>query len=259
MASDLRRSSENAVNKFVFSFCTLVTDHEMYASLKASASKAGFEGDCEFLKVDNAQPPQLDAYKGLNSLIAKATGKYIICCHQDILFDFDSRTTLEARLRELDDMSADWAVCGVAGMTSSGMPITRITDKYGEDQKTGTHPSEVHSLDECFLVLRSDSGVRFSSDIGGFHFYGTDICLIASMLGFKTFAIDFHLRHLGGGAMGKSFEDAKASFLSKWRHAFRDRTVWTTSDRVFLTGNQSRFSALGLRAWISRKAAKRMN
>ena len=242
---------------FAYTFCTLVTDHQLYEDFVTSAKSAGFDIDCEFLMIDNTGATQTDAYGGLNSMIEKSRGKIIVLCHQDILLEFDNRKNLESRLSELEQQDPNWGVCGVAGQPKNGRgQITRITDKFGDDQYTGSFPSQVVCLDECILIIKRSSGVRLSHDITGFHLYGTDICLIAEILGYKSYVINFHLRHLGMGNVGSSYEEAYSKFKQKWALALRDRYIITTALPVFLTGRNEPSIIRNLRAWLARKKRK---
>ena len=47
----------------------------------------------------------------------------------------------------------------------------------------GTVPGRVETLDECFILMRRSRPVVGSYDLGGFHFYGPDLCLQAELLG----------------------------------------------------------------------------
>jgi hypothetical protein len=242
---------------FAYTFCTLVTDHQLYSGFVDSAKTAGFSEDCEFLTVDNTGATQTDAYSGLNSMIEQSRGKILILCHQDILFDFDDRKALEDRLRELEQQDPHWGVCGVAGRPENGRTqVTRITVKFGDDQRVGEFPSQVVCLDECILITKRSSGVRLSRDVSGFHLYGTDICLIAGLLGYKAFVINFHLRHLGAANMGSSYDDAYNDFKRKWSFALRDRYIRTTALPIFLTGRREPLNVRDLRGWIARQAQK---
>lgn len=247
---------------FAFSLCTLVNDEHQYDGFQTSAKNSGFGDDCEFLQIDNTVANQTSAYAGLNHLLSKAQGRFVILCHQDILFDFDDRFVLEARLQELTRFAPLWGVCGVAGKTRFGEPIRHITDKYGDDQRHGILPAQAGSLDECFLVINPQTGLRFSRDIEGFHMYGTDICLMADVMGFQAWVVDFHICHNGEGLMGPSFDAALQSFQRKWSNVLQDRFVWTTATRVFLSGRKEPAVVAKLRGtvrriWLKYFAARR--
>jgi NaMN:DMB phosphoribosyltransferase len=54
-------------------------------------------------------------------------------------------------------------------------------------------------------LIKKQANLAVSSDLRGFHFYGADICLIASILGYNAYVIDFHLYHESTGNMDKEF------------------------------------------------------
>ena len=237
-----------------FSFCTLVSDFDLYQKFRDSAANAGFEDDCEFLTTDNTGTSQTDAYAGLNSMLDQAKGEIVILCHQDILLEFDNRAELENKLASLPE---DWAVCGIAGISELGAPTVRISDKHGENQKNGSFPAHVTSLDECFLVVRKQSGTRLSNNISGFHLYGTDICLIAEMLGWRAFVIDFHIRHLGEGSIRQDYFDAAAAFEKKWSYQLRDRYLRTTAKSMYLSGRRQSWVVQKIKSGLMRHRQNR--
>jgi len=226
--------------------------------MKASMENKGFFDDlCEYLVVDNSRGQTSDAYVGLNGILNSARGQYVILCHQDILLVDDDIHSLDAKLAALTEMDPNWAVAGNAGGISPGELAIRITDKTGEDQRQGEpFPRRVMSLDENFLVVRRSSRVGFSRDLTGFHMYGTDICLVADVLGFSSYVIDFHLKHLGKGETGPSFKQSVDAFRSKWTNAFSDRNIQTTCVQVHLTKNGAAARWLSATKSVSNKLAR---
>ncbi len=225
--------------RIAFTIGTLVTDHRMYDAMRASFEAGGFKGDVEWLSIDNSKGTnQMDAYAGLNSVLSAAQGRYVILCHQDVLLLSDDRAVLERRLEQLETDHPDWAVAGNAGGVVARRIVRRITDMHGEDQAVGQFPHRVVSLDENFLVVKRNTRVGFSADLSGFHFYGTDICLIADILGYSCWVIDFHLKHLGRGAMGEPFARSEQAFRAKWTRALRTRKLQTTCTYVTVSGRQ---------------------
>jgi hypothetical protein len=93
------------------------------------------------------------------------------------------------------------------------------------------------SLDENFMVVKRSARLSFSRDLTGFHFYGADLCLVADMLGYSTYVIDFHLEHLSRGVKGASFTAMEQAFVAKWGRALRPRLLQTTCSLVSLTGD----------------------
>lgn len=200
-----------------FSVCTLVTDHAQHAAMRASFEARGFSGDtAEFLHLDNSAGNAWDAYAGLARLLDLARGRHVILCHQDVRLLDAGAAELSARLEALSARDPDWAVAGNAGITEDGDHAMRITDPHGPDQRRGTLPARVGSLDENFLVLRAETGLRPSTALQGFHFYGTDFCLRARQRGLTAWAIDFHLHHLSAGNVNTGFFQEQARFERHW-------------------------------------------
>lgn len=221
-----------------FTIATLVNNVVHYEDMLASFAEAGFaEPACEFLYVDNTGKEQTCAYRGLNKMLNEARGKYIVLCHQDVRMVDDAREDLEQRLAELERADPTWALAGNAGGVSAGRLALRISDPHGEDRRIGELPARVMSLDENFIVVKRDARIGFSRDLSGYHFYGADICLVADILGYSAYVIDFHLQHLSGGYKGASFFEAETAFRTKWAHALRARWLQTTCSLVNLSGD----------------------
>lgn len=221
-----------------FTIATLVNNRTHYDEMLASFEDGGFDRrDCEYLFVDNTGSEQTCAFRGLDRLLAEATGDYVILCHQDVRIVDDGRHELESRLAQLDALDPMWAIAGNAGGVAAGRLAIRITDPHGANQKVGTLPAKVMSLDENFMVVKRAARLSFSRDLSGFHFYGADLCLVADVLGHTTYVIDFHLEHLSGGLKGASFEAMERAFCAKWGHALRPRLLQTTCSLVTLSGD----------------------
>ncbi len=229
-----------------YSIGTLVNDDAHYAAMRESFALHGFGGrDCEFLP---AHRPAC-AYRALNEILNRARGARVILCHQDVRLIGDGRTELDARLADLDAAEPGWAVAGNAGGVAPGELAIRITDPHGADRRVGTLPQRVMSLDENFLVVRAEARIGFSRDLDGFHFYGTDICLMADIAGHSAHVVDFHLEHLSGGRKDSSFHRAEIDFRAKWGRALRPRWMQTTCALLRLDGASTT-------AWIGNLAAR---
>jgi len=200
-----------------FAVCTLVTDAAQHAAMRASFHAHGFdECDSIFLTVDNTRGNARCAYRGLAEMLDAARGDYAILCHQDIRLERDGAAELEAQLAALTARDPDWAIAGNAGATAEGELVIRISDPHGEDQRRGALPARVASLDENFLVVRADAGIRPSRELSGFHLYGTDLCLRAREAGRTAWVVDFHLRHLSAGRVDAAFRAEQARFARHW-------------------------------------------
>lgn len=222
---------------------TLVTDRELYAAMRETFLTRGFTEDiAEYIYIDNTQAEQTSAYRGLNAMLDAARAPLVILCHQDVRLTGDGRDTLDARIAELEARDPDWAVAGNAGGSAPGRLALRITDPHGSDQKVGDFPERVATLDENFLVVRRNSRVGFSHDLGGFHLYGADLCLHADTMGRTCYVIDFHLHHLSPGNKDAIFASAEHDFRLKWSKALRPRWLQTTCTLLHLTGSPARHS-----------------
>ncbi len=223
-----------------FSFCTLMTKRQQYDEFRASMQAAGFtDTDCEYLIVDNSQSNVGDGYSGLNSLLNEARGRFVILCHQDLLA-IDPRRVLEQRLAELDRVDPRWALAGNAGGRYAGEVFLHITDVTHGEQRMGVLPQKVLTLDENFIVTRRDRRLALSGDLDGFHLYGSDVCMVANVLGYTSYVIDFHLNHLGVGGTTPSFLACREAFKTKWSRHSRLREIQTPCTLMFVGGSPIR-------------------
>lgn len=217
-----------------FSFCTLMTKRQQYDEFRVSMQSAGFtDKDCEYLVVDNSRGNAGDGYSGLNALLTGARGTFVILCHQDLLA-IDQREVLERRLAELDRVDPMWAVAGNAGGRYAGEVFLHITDATHGEQRMGNLPQKVLTLDENFMITRRDRRIALSADLGGFHLYGSDICMVANVLGYTSYVIDFHLNHLGLGGVSAEFLACRDAFKAKWSKHSRLREIQTPCTFMFV-------------------------
>jgi hypothetical protein len=227
---------------------TLVTDWTLYDKMKLSMRERGFGDDCEFLSIDNSVTNQHDAYSGLNCILSEARGRRIILCHQDVELVDDGREQLDQCLSRLEEIDPAWAVAGNAGCDGFHTIYLCVSGAEGT-YRSPSLPRRVSSLDENFLVIRSEARLSFSRDLAGFHMYGADICMMADILGWTAYVISFHLAHYGEGRMGEAFSDCEVAFVAKWRRALRHRQMQTTVVHLLLVGE----NCPGWYAWLKRK------
>lgn len=237
---EARRLESREHSKIAYTIATLVTQPDQYDAMRASFTAGGFSThDCEYLYIDNTGETQSSAFQGLNQALVEARGRNVILCHQDVRLipGGDARADLDARLAELETSDPAWALAGNAGGIGPGRLALRISDPHGCNRQIGDLPAQVTSLDENFIVLKRNANLSFSNDLEGFHFYGTDICLIADILGFSAYVIDFHIEHLSpGNSRSQDFAFAKEAFRSKWAAALRARWIQTTCALVRIDG-----------------------
>lgn len=221
-----------------YTIASIINDLEHLEALHRSFRTGGFEdGDCEFMFIDNTAGKQICAYSGLNAMLNEARGRHVILCHQDVRLLADKRKNLDKRLTELEEQDPSWALAGNAGGVAAGQLAIRITDPHGADQRVGTFPVAVTSLDENFIIVRREARIGFSNNLSGFHFYGADICLNAATAGWNAYVIDFHVAHLSGGKKDDTFIASEQAFRTKWANAFAPRWMQTTCSLIHLAGN----------------------
>lgn len=222
--------------KLKFSICTLVTDLVEYEEMKNSFLQHGFN-DCEFLIADNSKGNTFDAYQAIRKFFNTAQGQYLIICHQDILIR-SSVSQLEKCLTELNNKHPLWAIAGNAG----GKHIKGVVKHLiNHDNSTSTYtplPVRVYSVDENFIVIDKQKFSSVSKDLNGFHFYGTDMCMLADIQGYESYVIDFMLHHKSAGNFNADFYTQKNKFQAKYTKALRGRFIESTCARLFLSGNK---------------------
>ena len=210
--------------------------------IAAFSSKGFTEVDCEYLYIDNSVANCYDAFEAYNHFLLNAKGRFIVLCHQDILPIADGRDVLDFRLAELETIDSHWGLCGNAGGRAARELVVRISHPAGQDVKlNGPFPKDVMSLDENFIIVRRSANLALSRDLSGFHWYGTDLCLIANILGWKAYVIDFHLLHKSAGNIGGDYDAKGKELRRKYAHAFRSR--WhhvPTSQSIYISASPVR-------------------
>jgi hypothetical protein len=224
-------------SRVAYSICSLVTNVEEYNEMVASFISGGFTSeDCEFLYIDNSRGNKADAYMGYNEFLSGAQGDYIILCHQDILLKFDRRPDLERQIAAVEAVDPAWGLLGNAGGNLLGMAAGRVSHPLVESSPRVHQPWAARSLDENFILVRRRANLGVSRDLQGFHFYGTDICTIARIMGWSAWVVDFHLFHKSTGSFSEAFYTAKREVEEKYRAAMAGHFVQTTCAAVALGG-----------------------
>lgn len=219
------RDVSDSSSQIKYSLCTLVTKPIEYQEMIEAFAAKGFKADdCEYLHIDNSNRNELDAFSGYNRFLSVARGQYIILLHQDLVLLADDRARLDACLSELSEVDPAWGLCGNAGASDGNRVAYRISDPLlKKDSEGGPFPVKVMSLDENFIVVRRAANLALSRDLSGFHWYGSDLCLIADVLGWNAYVIDFHLFHKSGGYQDNAYRAIRRDLSAKYRRAFRTR------------------------------------
>jgi len=234
-----RKIERNEVFEFEFSVCTLVTNMAEYLEMRNSFVEKGFTTDrCEYIYIDNIGENTFEAYAGLNRFLREAKGKYVILCHQDILLKDHGFDYLCARIKEIEKADAAWALLGNSGGINIKYRGLHIVNESGKEWHEPHLPLRTATLDENFIVVRKSANLGLSADLRGFHFYGTDICLIADILGYNCYVIDFKIIHKSDGVDDEKFYLLKRQLIKKYGRAFRSRFISTTITRFYISGNR---------------------
>ncbi|MES1942236.1 hypothetical protein T5B8_18438 [Salinisphaera sp. T5B8] len=205
---------------YTYSICTLVTDQSQYEACRLSFERAGFDtDDCEYLYIDNTAGNTCDGFAGVNAFLDSARGRFIVFVHQDVRADFDKRPILDERLAALEAKDSLWAICGNAGRSLDRLNLAiRITDPHGADRNLGRLPARTYGLDENFFIVERAANLAVNRSLNGFHFYATELCFVADVLGQSAYVIDFHIKHLSPGNQDSGYYDMRR----RWR-AFRNK------------------------------------
>jgi hypothetical protein len=219
-------------HSYKFTIATLVTDTGEYQDMVESFNKAGFTKDtCEYIYIDNVGKNSFDAYEGLNLFLQTAQGEYIVICHQDVLLNFDNIEILTQRIEQISTIDPNWAILSNAGGIENNLYRRIAIDVVYEDgfeQVYGKKPQKVCTVDENFIVVKRSANLSLSRDLAGFHLYGTDLCLVAELLGYSSYVIEFKLLHKSYGNPGKTYYDILNQLIEKYVRFMRSRTIITT-------------------------------
>lgn len=132
-----------------------------------------------------------------NDALEKLERSIVVFAHQDVYLPLGFGERLARTLSDLSRADPDWAVAGVMGVTAAREHIG-LTWSTGIGKVLGLggfKPTPVESLDEMLLITRSNSGLRFDTDLPSFHLYGTDIVQTAKKANRKSYVIEAPVIH----------------------------------------------------------------
>ena len=236
MIERLFQTSQEPCSKS-YSICTFVTCLEEYARCVDTFIESGFDpSDCEYLFVDNSFGNKCSGFSGVNRFLLESKSKYVIFSHQDVRVNFDPRSELDRVLRSLQQAAPKWAVCGNAGIdVLTGQHAARIAQCDDAPVSIGELPVRTFGLDENFFIVKREANLAVHGHFDSFHFYATELCFIADILGWESYVIDFCVTHESRGNKDQQY------FLSrkKWSRlrSLKQRTYVANS-----TSNLSVFS-----------------
>ena len=207
----------NVAQRQLLSVVTLVNDVAAWDSMRVTLAAAArrTRSRLEWHPID-ADGLGLNAAAGLNRGLAAATGRWVICVHQDVRFPVDW-------CQRFEDQCQRWArvrgrlpaVAGTVGIRPNGRFAGAVCDPHGFGVWS-RRPRPAVSLDEHLLVLDSSRGQRFDEHGPGFHGYGTDLALQTRALGLDAITMRAAVLHRSPGERDASFDAAGTWLLSKW-------------------------------------------
>jgi ubiquinone/menaquinone biosynthesis C-methylase UbiE len=169
--------------------------------------------------------------EGLPVIFNRVVKKYhsrdvwLVFCHQDFVLKEDLQPIMRCKDTE--------AVYGPIGARSGSTKLfgrviqtnnTPIGDSLGDD-------APVETLDEMCLIIHSSlfrQGLKFDERFR-FHFYGADLCMQATTVGFDVLATQLNSQHksraLSGNVGSAEYLEALRMFREKWKEALPIRTT----------------------------------
>lgn len=190
------------------SIITLVNDIELYDKC---VRKSFGNSPVELISVMYPE----SAASGLNEGIDLAKNDLIVMCHQDVVFPENWIEKLQQQIALIND--SNFGVLGVYGIKYDCSDGIGNVKSGNRKLHRGNPPGLAMSLDECCLIIRKSSGLRFDESLVLFHMYGADICLTAYSKGMNCYAIDAEVCHLSNNLeRTQSFLDAVEWFKNKW-------------------------------------------
>lgn len=208
--------------------------------LLASINENRKNHDVEIIPIIN-NDNRYSASNALNVGIDASQSDILIFAHQDVKLLFDWFDILSSLIQEIPE---DWGVLGSAGIALNygrddigrwGGSLNVDTVAVGSvwsDVDTLSEPpywdgikelTPAHCADECLIVVNKQTGLRFDSMFGGFHFYGVDMCLQARAAGYKVFCAHLPIIHFGKYSASFTGDKKYWTYLRFLHHKWRLR------------------------------------
>lgn len=196
-----------------------------------SLDRGGALGRVEVIPIENTAN-QYSAPQALNRGLDQARAPVAVCCHQDVRLPGGWLDRFLGQVAAVERIDPRWGVTGVMGVAFGGAFAGHVRDPHTQ-RPFGRLPQEVQSLDEVFLSLRRDGSLRFDEALGGFHFYGADLCLQARTQGLRCYAVDAPVEHLSAGQSDELFYEVAERLRKKWLTIAHSPRVIETTCGVF--------------------------
>jgi len=201
------------------------------------------EGDVALITVDNSQN-RIGVPAALNWGWRRASRDICVFAHEDIRFGRGWTKKLLSQIELVEKSDPNWAVLGVAGMSSQGRGVFRVRDPGG-GWIQGQAPAEVQTLDECCLVVKRSLPLRFDERFR-LHFYGADLCLRARLAGRRCYVVDCFVVHASRGSRDVQYTRERRTLVDECMRHRREvgRRIYTTTGYIALDGSRHKVWAL---------------
>jgi len=177
------------------------------------------------------------AANAYNDALEKSHNDLVVFAHQDVYLPERWISDLMLALSYLERSDPQWGVLGCYGVTANGLRYGRVYSAgLGVIGAAIEHPTRVQTLDEIVLVLRKSSGLGFDSQLPGFHFYGSDICLRAAARKMNSYAMPAFCVHNTqmNPTLPPEFYHCYRHFKKQWRRSLPVHTSCITVSRFDL-------------------------
>lgn len=222
--AELRRS---------ISFITVAFSGELQHNLLRSS--AVHDPRNELIVVDNRENLHFDTLGAAwMSGVEKARHPLIALVHEDVLLLPDWQGSLEASLDALEVEDSDWGLIGVAGWDAGGRLTGCWSDPHGNYRELVDHAfAPVVRIDEQFMLVRRDSGLRLDPALPSIHFIGHDLAEVAREAGRRTYVVDAPTVHKFADAEGQPIQRAADSPKIQGRKSLTYLADYACSEAYF--------------------------
>ncbi len=161
------------------------------------------------ISIDNRNKVFSSCAKALNSVIRDVNTKYVLFCHQDIIFtNIDTIEQFEQYCEKLDTKD----IFGVAG-TAKGEKKVISNIVHGKNRECPGHErveglQECDTVDECCFGGRTEFFLDNPFDeilCDDWHLYAVERCLNTTVNEGKVYVCDISLIHASRGALSKGY------------------------------------------------------
>lgn len=197
-------------------FTVIANSGDHVDALLNSALESGFS-ESMFTILWNDSSNTHEPYSTIRRMLDQSTVDFEVLCHQDIRFLPAYGYSVLSEM--LMSITGNVSIYGIAGVTedcrwyclADDDTIWPEGDVSFDDVKFG-----VTHVDECFICFSTRNKTSTSSELSGFHCYGTDVTLRALDKGFQTVLIPYKVIHLSTGNFGDDFHSSLETFCSLW-------------------------------------------